>query len=409
MANLRQDRVPDPTLSHTSAPPGEGTAVNGRAAATRSIVLTVALRTSDSAGMPTGVSWAHDSPAAALVVDIITACGGAADPSHGPVLDARFFNLESALLATRRLVWALEGLAEATQSNTAATLAIHSVEEGLTATVASALESLAQGEIVLSVRTADMVRQLPGLIVREAPGGNWRELQWRSEEGRNLAADEKSVLGLIRALGREDPLANAETPAPAPALTPIRTTGDFHAPASLGRSLEEPEGAPPIWKKPWVLMSAGAAVLVLLAVLIIPAMVSRNHSKAPVPADANTKTAPSTAAPSAPSAPSTGSAPVPVPEKPHEQKPPAKPVRQPRAESKTEQPAQKLPAASCDLTEGEIPPSLQRAERLMYAGKLPEAQSAYQRLVGCPSARDRAVEGLRQVKQRIAAQSPSQP
>ena len=45
----------------------------------------------------------------------------------------------------------------------------------------------------------------------------------------------------------------------------------------------------------------------------------------------------------------------------------------------------------------------------MYAGKLPEAQSAYQRLLGCPSARDRANEGLRLVKQRIAAQSPSTP
>jgi hypothetical protein len=229
-------------------------------------------------------------------------------------------------------------------------------------------------------------------------------LQWRSDEGKNLAADENSVLGLIRALGREDPVAIAETPASGTASVAITTTGELYAPASLGRSLEEPEAAPSIWKKPWVMVGAGAAVLALLAFLIIPAMVPRDHSKAPVP-DANTKTAPPAASPSAPS---TESAPPPVQEKPHDQKPPPKPARQPKPESKTEQPAPKLPPASCNLTEGEIPLSLQRAERLMYAGKLPEAQSAYQRLIGCPSARDRAADGLRQVKQRIAAQSPSQ-
>ena len=367
------------------------------------MVLSVALRTSDDSGKPARVSWAGDSPAAALVVDIITACGGAADPPQGPILDARFFNLQSAMLATRRLVWGLEGLAETTHSTTAATIAIHSVEEGLTQTIAPALESLAQGEIVLSVRTAEMVRQLPGLILRDAPGGDWRELQWRSEEGKNLAADEQSVLGLIRALGREDPLAgHAETSAPTPPPVVAPTTGVFHASASLGRSLEEPETAPPFWKRLWVVVSAGAVVLILLAALIIPAMVSGNRSRAPVP-DTTTKTAPPAPAPSAPS-----TEPVPpVQEKPLDEKPPVKPPRHTRPETKTvrqaEPPAPKTQPASCSLTEGEIPISLQRAENLMYAGKLPEAQSAFQRLVGCPSARDRAVDGLRQVRQRMAA------
>jgi hypothetical protein len=43
----------------------------------------------------------------------------------------------------------------------------------------------------------------------------------------------------------------------------------------------------------------------------------------------------------------------------------------------------------------------------MYAGKLEAAQDAYQRLAGCPTAHDKAAEGLRLVKQRIAAQSSS--
>ena len=40
----------------------------------------------------------------------------------------------------------------------------------------------------------------------------------------------------------------------------------------------------------------------------------------------------------------------------------------------------------------------------MYAGKLAEAQAAYQRVVGCASAHEKALEGLQRVKQRMAAQ-----
>jgi hypothetical protein len=249
-------------------------------------------------------------------------------------------------------------------------------------------------------------------VLRPAHDGNWRELQWQPQAGpSSFEADEQSVLGLIRALGRQDPcaespgLAPAETPAPsAPA---IATTGVYEAPASLGRSFTDPE-APPFWKKPWVLVSAGAVVLVLLAAAIIPAMVSGNHPKAPVP-DATTQTAPPTAPPStsSPVAPSNAAAPA-VPEKPRDQKPAAKPGKQPKAPASPvaiNEPPPKPAPASCDLTEGEIPRSLNRAESLMFAGKLEESQDAYQRLVGCPSAHEKALEGLRLVKQRMATQS----
>ena len=280
MANLRQDRVPDPTLSPTSEPADEAAAVNGSAAATRPMILSVRLRTSDSSGATTDVSFAGDSSAALLALDILTASAGAVDPPVASVLSARFFDLQSAILAARRLVWALEGLADSTHSATVATIAIHSLEEGLSEHIAPALESLALGEIVLSTRTSEIVRQLPGMNLREAPGGNWRELQWRSQ-GNSLAADEQSVLGLIRTLGREDPLAaSVEAPAPAQRAVVAATTGTYPAPAGLGRSLEEPEAAPPFWKKPWVMVGAGAVVVVLLAALIVPALMSGNHSTA---------------------------------------------------------------------------------------------------------------------------------
>jgi hypothetical protein len=53
--------------------------------------------------------------------------------------------------------------------------------------------------------------------------------------------------------------------------------------------------------------------------------------------------------------------------------------------------------------------SLARADNDMHAGKLAEAQAAYQRVLGCPAAHEQALQGLQRVKLRIAAQSSSGP
>src|SRR3954471_13789667 len=165
MANSRQDRVPAPTISPASGLVGGDGAVNGSVAAALPIVLSIRLRASDKSG----VSFAGDSPAAVLAIDILTASGGTVDSPPASVLSARFLDLQSAILAARRLVWALEGLADSTHSATAATIAIHSLEEELSEGIASALEGLALGDIVLSTRTSAVLGQLPGMNLREAP------------------------------------------------------------------------------------------------------------------------------------------------------------------------------------------------------------------------------------------------
>jgi hypothetical protein len=344
-------------------------------------------------------------------MDMLGASGGVPDPPQGAALQSRFFNLQSALLAARRLQWGLEGLAESSGVAASAAMLIHSVDEPNAGSATHTLERLSPGQVLLSAGMADPVQQLPGFAVRPAFDGNWRELQWQSQgASTSLASDEQSVLGLIRALGRQDPCPPpAEAPTP-PAPPPVTaTTGVFHAPASLGRSLEEPEpAAGPFWKKPWVLVSAGAMVLVLVAAMIIPMMTSGGRPKPPV-ADAPTQTAAPAPAPSTPPSSSqpSGAGSV-APEKPHDQKPSPKTSRPPKPLANpggmTEPSTPKPPAGSCDLTEGEIPLSLQRAQTLMYAGKLEDAQDAFQHLVSCPSARDRALDGLRQVKARMATQ-----
>ena len=63
----------------------------------------------------------------------------------------------------------------------------------------------------------------------------------------------------------------------------------------------------------------------------------------------------------------------------------------------------------CDLTESEIPKTLDRAEHYLHAGQLEEAQVQYERVVGCPAAHEKAQAGLKLVKQRIETQGSSAP
>ncbi len=427
MSNLRQDRVPEPTLAPISGS-SEGPAVNGRAPAARAFVLSLRLRTQDSNGASTAVSWPADLPPATLAMDVLAASGGVPDPPQGTVVQCRFASLQAALLAARRLQWAMEGLVESSRVVTAATVAIHSAEEPVAATVAKTLERLTPGQVLLSASMADAVQGLPSLAMRTASDGNWRELQWQSQTGpANMQADEQSVLGMIRSLGRQDPVPpEPERPPSTPAAPAPATTESLLASASLGRSLEEPESTPmPFWKKPWVIVIAAAAVLLVAAVMVIPALMSGGHPKPPVP-DAGPKTTPAAGSDTTPAAgaansPGSGSAsPANGSARPtsngteaaasdkhkaNNKDKAVKPKNSPTQASSGEPPPAK-PTGPCDLNESEIPLSLQRADRLMHDGRLEDAQAAYERLVNCPSARDKAQDGLRMVKIRIATQNP---
>ena len=401
MANVRQDRVPDPTLSHASTPAPEGAAVNGRAPG-RTIVLSLRLRTQDSSGYPADVSWVGEVPAAALAIDVLTTSGGTLDPPQGALLPTRFFDLQSALLAVRRLQWALQGLAESAGSpGIASSIAVHS--DASAGAAALSLDRVAPGQVVVERNLADAVPSLPGAMLRETGDASWRELLWRSAEtASGFSADEQSVLGLIRAMGREDPCpAAVEPPRPATAPTAVQVTGAYQIPESLGRSRFEPEPATGIARFKWLIVGGAAAVVVLVAVLVVPGIVSGSHGKAPAQSpDTTTKT-------SAPSAPAPVPIPIPVAEKPQTPKQPGKSAKLPKAEQKSETaPPKPVVTGSCDLTEAEIPRSLSRAENYMYAGKLEEAQAMYQRVLPCSSAHDKALEGLQHVRQRMAAQTP---
>jgi hypothetical protein len=202
---------------------------------------------------------------------------------------------------------------------------------------------------------------------------------------------------MIRALGREDPCPPRAVPVAPP---PPPVTGGFQAPEGLGRSVLDPEPATGSGRMKWLILAGAAAIVIAFAALLIPGIVSGNHAKTQAPpADTSTKTAP----PVPSVTPPVVTPPIPViTEKP---KPSPKPGKQPKPEAKPDQPVPKI-TGSCDLTDADIPRSLERARKYMYDGNLSAAQAMFERLLPCPSVHDQAQAGLNSVRQRMAVEGP---
>jgi hypothetical protein len=409
MTNLRKDRVPDQTLSQSSAPEVQAVAPDAKAGNQRTFVLAVRLFASDSNGTSTGVSWNSAGPPATLALDLIKASGGTRDAGGDAVVTAGFPNLQSALLTARRLQWALEGL-EGEGGNATATILVHSAQDPSAPSALAALEKASPGRILLGSSVAESVYQLPNIMLRDASGpGGWREMLWRSATAANPAADEQSMLRQIRELGREDPCpVEPQPPAPRAVTAAVRAADVSVAPPEddlLGPVRREPAPAP--GTKKWLIVGGAAAAVVVFGAVLIPFLVSGNHAKTAV-----TPTPPPTSAAEPPAA--TAPAPATVQSPPPVIAPPTKPshTSSPK-QPKTDQPAETVPppkaSGKCDLTAAEIPRSLDRAENYLHAGKLEEAQAVYERLLGCPDAHNKAQAGLKLVKQRIDTRGSSGP
>jgi hypothetical protein len=408
MTNLRTDRVPDRTLSKASAPEVQAGAPDVRAGNQRAFVLAVRLFASDGGASPAGVSWNNAGPSATLALDLIKASGGTRDAGGDAVVTAGFPNLPSALLTARRLQWALEGLG-GEGGNTTATILVHSADDPSAASAQAALEKASPGRILLGGSVAESVYQLPNIMLRDAAGpGGWREMLWRSAAAANPASDEHSVLLQIRELGREDPCP-AEMQAPAPRAVTAAVRPDVSATVAeddlLGHTRREPDPAPAT--KKWLIVGGAAAAVVVFGAVLIPFLVSGNHAKTAAPPPT-----PPTSVAEPP--PATVPTPAPVQPVPSVKTPSTKPGhtsggKQPRTDQAGDTNKEARVSGKCDLTESEIPKTLDRAEHYLHAGQLEEAQAQYERVVGCPAAHEKAQAGLRLVKQRIDTQGTSGP
>jgi hypothetical protein len=290
---------------------------------------------------------------------------------------------------------------------------IRSADDQAGGSIQAAMENAAPGQILLSSGIAESVNQLPNVTLRRAAQGGWSEMLWRSSEAdASSAADEQSLLRLIRELGREDPVASqSQAPVSAPpqastAQTPASptATGSF----TPGRAHLEDELTPAGRNKKWIIIGGAAAALLIAGILVISGMGNRARTQPPPPPPpqpvpskpVEPETAPTSATPPS----ETGDSGV-TTKSGSQQKTghSSSPVLSTKPKTDAYVDGRLQPAGHCDLTEADIQRALGRADSNLHAGKLSEAQSGYESVLRCPSARQRAAEGLQRVKQQRLA------
>jgi hypothetical protein len=435
MAKLQHNRVPDQTLNPGSAPERSNPA--GAEAH-----LSIRLWTPD-VNTPDTIFWQSLSPAVCLTLDLVATSGGIPKPAAGKTLCADYSSLQQAVLAARRIQWALEGFADnETGKGSAATILVETAAESSIrrGAITVAFERAAPGQILLTASIWESLHDVPGLLLRNGPDGALGELVWRSSEiTPAYAADEQAVLRMIHALGREDPSPpKVEIPVARPEPPVVKpSTASYAAP--LAAVLPEPadpgdlirpridrETQPAGGNRKWLILGGALAALFCVVALAWAVIHFRSAAAAEKQAAADRQqAAPEKPAPEqkatdkqAPAGNQAATVAQPPKERhttvdgqthgqttaqtlPRQPLPPVSPVKG----GPKKPPA--VASGSCDFTPVDIERSLVRADNYMHAGKLSEAQAAFQTVAGCPTARERAMEGLQRVRQRMEAQNLS--
>jgi hypothetical protein len=395
MLNQDKDRVPDEMGTHSSMPglPQE---------ASRPGVLLIRLWSTASRKLDCRPSKSN-SPLLSLVLDLIRSSGGRSGTESADSLSASFPDVRAGMLCARRIQWATEGLTEYDAFRGAAAAILVDSANGSAQASGPANQpwEVDPGKIVVARSVCELIDGLPGVALGEATADGRSEWSWKtSHANASYATDEQAVLGMIQAAGRSDPGSSATqaetTTAPARASSresPSRESpnGEFGNPAapSLGRHEDTGrETSPRTGKSSRMPILIGSGAVLVIGVVALLFAFTR---KAPV----------QSAVPSAP-APVSEAQPV----EPAPKQAPAKTAPAAKKPAKVEvRPAVPTPVVShCDLTDQEIQRSLARADLYLHGGDLSNARATYQHVLGCPSAHEKAQDGLNRI-QRMAAQN----
>jgi hypothetical protein len=335
-----------------------------------------------------------------------------------------FTGIQPAILAARRLQWALQGLSEADPfSGTAAAILLHCTDhpagQGVEISEADhavllTVSQAARGQILLSTKAAEILKDLPGLPLRSVTGAVLCELLWNNPgEKTNRSSDEEMLSEFIKQNGLES-LAPAS--APGQTVSPAGfAAGAIAAEASTrARGQEIVEGSTAdsaIGQRAMMRLLIGAACAVVVVLVVAVAVVFSNKKQAN-PAPIAVQQSASTALASVPAVPQQQSppsnpAPLPVVAAPAAPKNTNKAARTSRKQDetapgrgassevgKTHETSPKTKPAGCDLDSSMIPKMLDQAEKTREEGDYAGARRRFLSVLACESTNARAREGL---------------
>lgn len=366
--------------------------------------------------------WESDNPAVSLSVDLITASQGVPVAQQREVLVAEFLSFQSAILAARRLQWAIQGFSEGGDEEAASiAVLIHASEEAPSQTVggelAHSLGKATAGQILLTEKASQPFENIPGFPLLAASGKGLRELLWRGPENQSTrSADEEILARLVEQHGVQE-----QPPEP-----PQQLAADEDLGASVGSGdLDQQYSEPPRGKSRWVIGAVALAVLTLAAVAFF--LFRGSSTPATGQDQAQTQTAPPAAAPAnapvgqpdqPPAAqpaqlavtektvpPATAKAPknpskaaVKPPEESAPEKP-AAPVERPPAPKVVEAPPAK--GGRCDLDPSQYSGQVDQAWKKLGRGKYADAQRQFGEVLACDPNNASAKQGLERA--RLAA------
>ncbi len=367
-----------------------------------------------------------ENPASSLILDLISASQGVFSQPGGSLISASFPGVAPAILAARRLQWAMQGIAQSDpSSDLAAAILVHETDDladpAVLESAQASLDHATPGQILVSTKAADDLKDVPSLPLQAVPESTLLELVWNSSAALpSRSLDEEAIEALIKQHGLE-----AEVPLvrPEPVKAPATATREIKAPTRETKAVgvypapvvwEEPEPvAPPRGAmNPRLLFAGGGGVLALIAVVAFFVISHNRQSSVSEPAAA--PTAVEQAKPASQSGQAGAKTPKPKPtataaqplasasqQKPSEETPkdsghnvanetPTETASEPQQQPK-EQPKEK--SAGCTLDPSDIPKLLGQADSNRAAGRYEDAVRQYNRVLACGE-NSRARSGL---------------
>ena len=343
--------------------------------------------------------------AAALALDLIAASGGAEVTTDGGMVVSQFPSVQSAVLAARRVQWAISGYSElASDPTPGAAMLVQSPDDRVAQPSPEALppqlEQASPGQILITHALSQQLTNLPGISLMPASQDGLSTLEWRpSKTPASLAADEALLQQLIQERGVEDPGASQPEAASVRAEIASPTVPET---ASISKTPEPATSAAkaPLAVKPWQIAAAGATALVIVVALVIAFRPAHRGDASQTPTPQATPSA-AQAAPSNKSNPQPTAqsrpSPSPQPNIPAKKKERDKSAPPAEVDSHSS-PATKGAMGTCNLNASEVPAALDEAWATLQNGHYADSERKFRTVLACEPANPRALKGYERAR-----------